>query len=1246
MKKTGGVILFVFSIFSVVAQGLPDWENPKIFEINQSDPHTPLVPYTSTQEALTEDKEAAAFYQTLNGTWKFMWQQKPADVPEGFFKKRFRDQNWDDLEVPSNWQMKGYGYPKFRNISLTFPEKPPRVPHYFNPVGLYRRTFTVPSGWADREIFLHFEGVKSASYVWINGEKVGYNQGGMEPAEYNVTNFLKKGENQITVQVLRYSDGSYLENQDMWRLAGIYRNVYLFAAPNLHMRDYFVVTDLDREYRDAELQVEVELENYTDDEISTANLRFQLYDDQQKPVWENPVEKPVEVVDAGSRKRITLSENVLNPEKWSAEYPNLYTLTIELLDNEGNMTEAYSHKVGFREVEIKNRAIYVNGRPVKLNGVNSHVHHPELGKQMPIETIRKDFELMKQFNINCVRTSHYPPNIEYLDLADEMGLYVVDETGDECHDNIYLSKDPEWKAAFVDRARKMVFRDRNHPSIIIWSAGNEAGSGNNIKALIEEGKKIDPSRPGWMYGGNTFQIPFEDIIGPRYWIPLEVKKLAQQPVEEDGRPSFMDEYLAATGNSMGAMDEYWELVEKYPRLTGGAIWDWVSPTIKVPLKIVPDRSSFQNDGVLLGRGTIVPGKTGQGLSLSGNDEWVDLYQSQSLDITGKALTLEMQVNPMDWWDQNPLLMKGGHQYGLLQFHPDSLEFYIYDQERISARAKVPADWYHNWHHLAATYDGEQLSLIIDGNISAKKAHQGRIRTNPWPLNIGRNMEEQDQGEHRGWLARAVIDDIRVYNTVLSIDELKEQSREEATKKAVLALDFEEVEEHGTFYTNGLGGRTYGLIWADRSVQPELWQVKKSAQPVKVTAVDLASGQLGVINRYDFTDLEVLRGYWTIKTEGDILEEGEFSISLAPGDTSDFKISYTPPEAEPGREYWLNISFKQPQETSWSPAGFEVAWAQFKLPFSTPAEKTLTSGVVQLNENENYIIVTGEKFNYQLQKKDGMLSSMQYDGEEILKQGPHLNTWRAPVANEIDPWNSWNYESLERTPGWGKSVDNHWRTAGVDSLIHEVESIQARLLEKGGAMITVNTTSFTKNKAGAFDNKFDYYIDSGGTIQLDHEVNVSGEMPAWLPKIGLQMKLPADYQQVTWYGRGPFENYPDRKTAALIDVYENTVEGMYVPYLIPQDHGNRTDVRWVQLASENKAALKVSGQKPFNFSVSPFSLDNLTRAYFPFQLSTTDYVTLNIDYEVTGLGDTSKLTLVNYRVKPQSYQASITLQVMK
>ena len=587
-------LLLPFVINSQEIKFLPsDWENPAIFQKGQTDPHALHIAFDDVAGAMEERFSESKNFLSLNGIWKFKWYEKPELVNLDFSSPGFNTRNWNDIPVPSNWQMEGYGHPKFRNIALSFENNPPYIPDYYNPTACYKRNFNIPSDWKDKEVFLRFEGIKSASYIWINGEKVGYNQGGFEPAEFNISPYVKKGKNDISIEVIRFSDGSYLENQDMWRLSGIYRDVFIYALPKLHIHDFYIVTDLDENYRDAVLRLEIELENQWNTE-SLCQLEIDVLDNSSNSVLEEAINIKSIGIKGNSRKKIYRETLVKNPAKWSAEFPNLYTLIFQLKDVNGKHLESFSEKLGFREVEIKDEAILINGVPVKFNGVNSHMHHPRFGQAVPVETLKEDLLIMKRFNINCVRTSHYPPSPEYLDLADRIGMYIFDEVGDEAHNNIQLSYDSAWTEMYKDRSRKLVYRDRNHPSVVVWSAGNESGSGFNIDEVIKTGKEIDPGRPGWMYGGNTFLIPFEDITGPRYWEPYLLKNLADKKVlgDNDLRPSFMDEYLAATGNGLGGLDEYWELIYKYPRLTGGAIWDWISPGVETSLWIIPDKMNI------------------------------------------------------------------------------------------------------------------------------------------------------------------------------------------------------------------------------------------------------------------------------------------------------------------------------------------------------------------------------------------------------------------------------------------------------------------------------------------------------------------------------------------------------------------------------------------------------------------------------------------------------------------------------
>lgn len=1253
MKKIIFAILFLSSnfltVFSQEVEFSPSfWEDPAVFEKGQTAPHAFYISYDVANEALKNKK--SPYFQLLNGQWKFKLVETPEQVPADFWNPKFDVEEWAEIKVPANWQMEGFDHPKFRNIALTFESDPPKIPDYFNPTGCYKRKFTFPKTWAGKEIMLRFEGVKSAAYIWVNGKRVGYNEGGFEPAEFNITPFLVKGENDLAVQVMRFSDGSYLENQDMWRLSGIFRDVKLYALPKTYIHDFYVVTDLDSDYKDASLIVDADIINTIPDSV-ICKLEIDVFDEEGKSILKDGVQSATFKVDSVSSKKVNITTLVVDPPKWSAEYPNLFTLLFHLKDKSGATLQTFTKRIGFREVEYKNKILTVNGIPVKLNGVNSHMHDPEHGQAVPLETLRKDLVIMKQFNINCVRTCHYPPTPEYIEMANELGIYIVDEVGDETHANEWLSERSEWTEMYRDRSRKLVYRDRNQPSVIMWSAGNESGSGFNINEVIKTGKAIDPSRPAWMYGGNDFYIPFEDIVGPRYWIPIDVKNLAEGKVlpENDKRASFMDEYLAATGNGLGGLDEYWELIWKYPRLTGGAIWDWISPGVKTPRWILPDLSTKKNDGQIMGRPVFTEGKNGRGLEFSGHDDWIEFYRDPSLDITGKQLAIGFWVKPSKIPQPNAFITKGKHGFGIIMENPETLEFYIHSGKRISAKTKVGSDFYEKWHHIAGVYNGSKLQLFIDDKPVAETGFSGNVSDTPFPLCIGREAETHDQGEFSGRMSKMIIDDVKIFNKAVSFSELKND-----TTKAVLALDFETDKKEDDFYAVGLGGRTYGIVWPDRKIQPEIYQIKKSGQPVKIEPVDADRGLVKITNRHQFKNLKDLVGVWQLSVNGDTIQRGFFEIDLPAGQSAIDSIPFRMPTIEPKSECILTVSFLQKEKTKWAEAGHEIAWDEMIV--TTPVyteEKPVLKGKLTVSENEKEVKISGEKFKYIINKKTGEFSSLQFNGTEYLEAGPAFNVWRAPLANDVDPWGSGNFKNKHFTPGFGRSIDNQLRTLGMRDLIVQVDETDVIKKSDGRIEIIMKVfsnstlpTSQTMNSDynfPAFERNETWTFLTDGTIELEQKIIPHGPMPEMLQKIGLQFQLPKQFSNVEWYGRGPFENYPDRKTGAKIGHYLSNANEMYVPYIFPQEYGNRCDVRWLKVQNDDGKGLMISGDELLNFSLHKYTTDNLDRAVYTYQLQESENTILNVDYEVTGVGDTATRQLQRYRVMPHAGNYKLTIK---
>lgn len=547
------------------------WEDPSIFNINQSAPHANLMPF-STREALQkQDRLASAWSLSLNGQWPFKLTEKPADRPLDFYKDDFDCTQWDTIKVPANWELEGYDVPIYVNDRYPFKKDPPLIPHDYNPVGSYRRTFEVPEHWEGREVFIHLGAVKSAAHFWLNGVWLGYNQDGKTPVEFDITPYLRKGENVLAVEVYRWSDGSYLECQDYWRLSGIHRDVFLWSTPKAHVQDFFVKGGLNEACTQGELSVVAKIENYDNIQPKGYQLAYELLDAEGTRVFEA-------TQDLGESESQQIEVNweaqLDSVHHWTAETPYLYQSIFRLKNEAGEVIEVVGCKTGFRRVEIKDAQLLVNGRAITIKGVNRHEHDQHNGHVITEESMLEDIRLMKQCNINAVRNSHYPNMARWYELCDEYGLYLVDEPNIESHGMGYeaesLAKDPAWGPAHLDRTRRMFERTKNHPSIIVWSLGNEGGDGVNFEQTYAWLKAQDDSRP--VQYEQAFEAPHTDIVCPMYPSPAALEEYAQK---NPYRPLIMCEYAHAMGNSLGNFVDYWEVIDRYPCLQGGFIWDWV-----------------------------------------------------------------------------------------------------------------------------------------------------------------------------------------------------------------------------------------------------------------------------------------------------------------------------------------------------------------------------------------------------------------------------------------------------------------------------------------------------------------------------------------------------------------------------------------------------------------------------------------------------------------------------------------------
>ena len=1002
-----------------------DWENYRVLHRNRVSAHATLIPFANESSACKGEREASSVFRLLNGSWRFFYGATPWTAPEGFFENTFDDSSWASLPVPGIWQMHGYDRPQYTNSAFPFPMDPPYVPDD-NPIGLYRRTFEIPKTWQDRQILLTFEGVAGAFYVWVNGQSVGFSKGSHMPAEFNITPQIRPGSNQLTVQVFKWSDASYLEDQDMWRLNGIFRDIHLAAVSVVHLRDIRVRTVLDKEYTNARLEVTAWLKNYSPVIRTGFRLGIKMLDPAGAVVLEqNEAEGPA--LAGHAQRSWALAETVSAPAKWTAETPTLYTLVCTLTAPDGSVAEVTAVQIGFRQVEIRNRQLWINGVPVKLKGVNRHEFDPDTGYAVSLESMVRDIVLMKQHNINTVRTSHYPDDPRWYDLCDHYGLYVIDEADQEAHGFGYEaptipSRQPDWQEAFVDRAIRLVERDKNHPSVIIWSLGNETGYGPNHDAMAAWIRAADPTRP--IHYERAIDAPVVDIVSTMY---PKITKLAEEGTKDDPRPFFMCEYAHAMGNGPGNLKEYWDTIYAHDRLLGGCVWEW-------------------------------------------------------------------------------------SDHGIRQ----------------------------------RTADGT-----------------------PWFAYGG---------------------------------------------------DFEDDPNDGNFCTDG-------LVSPDRVPHPCMQELKHVYAPVRVEAMDLKRGHVTISNRHNFCALNHLQCRWQLRQDDHVLQEGTLAaLEIQAGERKDVSIPYRLPSGEPGAEYWLNLSFVQVAATSWASAGFEIASEQFSVPVKTPPRPVIKRSalpVLKIEEHRDEINVSAGDYTVGFDRQRGTLTRWALAGRALLQSGPRINLWRGPTDNDGGMVVHVQHHAGQMAGDrWMGRIAQKWREAGYDRLIARVASLAFSHPEPAVFRVRVQTVLAAKAIAPVFACDQTWTVYGSGDLILQTDLKPLQDQLPDLPRFGLQMVLPAGFDQMTWYGRGPHENYDDRKESAHMGVYGGTVQDQYVPYIRPQENGNKAEVRWATLTDAQGIGLLVIGLPLLNVSAHHYSTEDLTWAMHAHELHRRKETYLNLDYRQGGLGSNS------------------------
>ncbi|MEU6457991.1 glycoside hydrolase family 2 TIM barrel-domain containing protein [Streptomyces sp. NPDC047065] len=1199
----------------------PEWNDFGVFRLGTQPPHTTLMPYEDVEQALAADRTRSPHRLSLDGTWKFAYADRPEDRDTDFHRTDTDDGDWDTIPVPSVWQLHGHDFPIYLNITYPYwgpnglgeDPQPPTAPTRYNPVGQYRRTFTVPRDWTGRRTFLHFEGVKSAHYVWINGELVGYDEDSYTPSEYDITDHLKAGTNQIAVEVYRYADGDWLEDQDMIRLSGIFRSVYLYSTPAVHLRDFKLDTPLNDTYTAAELAVTASVRAYGDGATGRYTVETQLYDARGHAVWPRPLQQSADLGTAGPGEDVTVraAKAVPEPRLWSAEQPYLYTAVLRLRDPAGKVVETLSHRVGLREFALKDGLMRINGRPVSFRGTNRHEMHPSRGTALTREDMVEDAKIIKRMNMNSVRTSHYPNNPYWLELADEYGLYLVDETNLETHGirDEYPGDHPDWTEACVARAQNMVHRDKNHASVVIWSLGNEAGGGSTFTAMHEWIRSYDPTRVIQYEGDDRPGI--SDIRSEMYDTPQRVEQRARDT--SDTRPYVMIEYAHSMGNSTGNLKKYWDVVRAHDVLQGGWIWDFVDQSLYTP---VPARTLLTESGPAALRGEILA--TRGGLDRDEGLSGITVFERHdSLDLRD-SLTLEAWVTPHVTGYHQPLVAKGDTQYALKQ-NDRKLEFFIHSEGQwITANWDVPDDWTGKEHHLAGVFDADAgtLTLYVDGVVRATRTTDRRPSGNTAPLALATDADAQTR-EFSGRIRRA-----RVYARALSAGELARDDRgpeddgvrfwfDAATvrterkrprEKTFLAYggDWGDNPNDGAFVADG-------IVTADRGHTGKSAEVKRVYQAIHAARRSGGPGAVTLTNEYLFTGLREFDGRWELVADGRVVRRGTLTrdqLDVAPGAAKDITVPVRLPDgADDGTEYFLELSFTTKDSTPWAEAGFEVARQQLPVGPEAPAAAPVRLASVPAlrhDDRDKDVRVRGKDFSVTVDKRTGTITSYEAKGTRLITSGPAPNFWRAPTDND---------------KGNGQHTRNQtWRDAGARRAVTDVA---VRPLGDRAVEIKVSGTLPTTVES-AYSTT--YTVFGNGEIKVDNTLHPGAATLPYIPEIGTLLFLPGRLDRLHYYGRGPEENHWDRNTGTDVGLYSGTVAEQWTPYIRPQENGNKTDVRWIALTDRHGVGLLASGEPLLEANASYFTPEDLSAGVrHDYQLTPRDEVVLRLNHRQMGVG---------------------------
>lgn len=1255
---------------------------------------TTNVVYDSVDKAIKGakdyDKAASKYVQFLTGKdqadWSLVVLQNQAlaqgDAYKNFYKTDYKatTNDWKtNLQLPCSWTRQGFDFSIYTNVTMPWQSKydsnvsAPNAPANYNPVGLYRKTFKVTDDMkaANGRVYLSFQGVESSYYVYVNGKEVGYSEDSYSPHSFDITDYLTTdgSDNLLAVEVHKFCDGTWMEDQDMYYDGGIFRDVYLYSAPLVHIQDYKVETDLDENYENATMKLNVTVANASKAAAEGYKVDVRLYDQDGK-MFVNDMTMDLDTVpaadgDTDGSASTAGSKLVLSPELWSAETPNLYTMVLSLYDSKtGTYMGSVSQQLGFREIEFTKsevdtngnrittdseyKPITINGKQLLLKGTNRHDTDPEYGKYVPHETQEEDIKLMKQYNLNALRTSHYS-NDEYLYyLCDKYGIYVMGETNLESHALMNQGeKQVNFKNLAMDRTVTAFNRLKNRTAIVMWSTGNEnyysssASYANGMfYDLIWYFKNNDSTRP--IHSESSDGNNGTDMRSNMY---PSVDTLYSRAAAN--MPYVLCEYDHAMGNAVGNLKEYWDAIRSSDNMLGGFIWDWVDQSRILSLDNLPQSYvvTEKKDGVV-GSASIssvdenpdsgaLTGKSANGYALFESDKY-----NEALSGSGKSFTVEVICKPASDGADKVLVAKGDHQFALKTNSSKQLEFFAYyNNNWNSVTAKKPDNWVGNWHQVVATYDKGAIKIYCDGVLLGQGTGNTTIASSSVALGVGCSADN-------GRTFDGEISIGRVYNRALSLEEIKAQNSTtpaitEKSDDVLLWADFAgltvdeaskpydyyaDTDAHTNLYSDEIKGNFYGyggdsgespndnsfcvngLVSPDRDVQPELYEVKYQYQSVWFTADDsrLLGETIDVYNENNFLNLNDFDVKWTLTEDGKEIGSGKLSAedtNIAGRESGSIKVPYRasmPEEKKAGAEYYLNLSVQLKEDTEWAKAGHEVAYEQFQIPAEvTKVEPTINTNVTVDDSAEDVIKVSGTDFGFEVEKATGTLKNYVYKGETLLTSGPVPNYWRGILNND-----NGNY-------------DGNWKNVNKN-----VTASDIAVGTNDAGQKTIRVTLASASQANLKQTMV-YKVDGSGAVTVDATVDATGTSLGRYIRIGTVMELPEGYENVEWYGNGPVEAMWDREDFATVGRYSNTVSGMFYPYLDTQDTGTVTGVKWISVTNPSaKSAMAIAATDTVEASALHFTVDDLDQAQHPYELTKLDSTILTVNYRSQGTGNKS------------------------